>query len=179
MRKIALLLVLLGGISFILVLPACKKAELSPTPRITAIPTAAPVITPTPAPVRTTAAPTPSPTTAPTPSPTTAPTPRRTQPPATPSPSPVLTPTPAAEVPLSLTIDSPASESIVKDRDIAIRGRTKPDAVVTVGNTNAEVDENGNFTASVTLIEGINVVEVLASDLTGSTQGQVLVVIRE
>lgn len=60
---------------------------------------------------------------------------------------------------------------------LSVRGKTSPDAVVTVGVNNVDVDENGSFTASVNLLEGVNVIEVLASDLTGSTKGQVLMVI--
>lgn len=165
MRKIAVLFLLLTGISLLIVPLGCKKAQPSPTPRITAAPTLAPpVITsaPAPTPVRTTAAPTPTPA------------PARPTPGITPAPAPAVTPVAA---PLSLTVDSPAAESIVRDRTISVRGKTSPDAVVTVGNKNIEVDENGNFTASVTLTDGVNVIDVLASDLTGSTKGQVLTVI--
>ena len=167
MKKLAILLLILIGISFLLAPTGCKKEQSSPAPQITPAPTiAAPVITPGPAPTpaRTTAAPTPTPGT--------------TQPQATPAPSPAIAPAPPpVAAPLSLTIDSPAAESIVKDRSIIVRGKTSPDAVVTVGVNNVDVDENGGFTSSITLAEGVNVIEVLASDLTGSTKGQVLMVI--
>ncbi len=167
MRKFAVLFLLFTGISFLFLPLACKKQQPSPTPRITAAPTAAPVVAPTPertaspSPVRTSAAPTSSAT----PSRTVAP---------SPSVSPTQRPTVA---PLTLTIDSPAAESTVKERTIAVRGKSNPDAVVTVGSSNVDVDENGNFSASVTLVEGVNVIEVLASDLSGSSKGQVLTVI--
>lgn len=159
MRKVAVLLLLLTGISFLLLPLGCRKEQPSPTPQITSAPTVAPPVTtpapvqmPAPTPIRTTAAPTP---------------------PAS-VPTPGVTPSPSS---LNLTIDSPPAESIVKDKAITIRGKTSPDAVVTVGNNNVDVDENGNFTASVTLAEGVSIIEVLASDLTGAAKGQVLTVI--
>lgn len=154
MKKLAVLLSVLIGISLSFAAAGCKKEQPSPTPQITPAPTiAAPVITPTPAPVR----PTPG---------------------ATPAPSPAIAPPqPPVEAALTLTVDSPASESIVKDKIILVRGKTSPDAVVTVGNSNIDVDENGGFTASITLVEGVNIIEVLVSNLAGNTRGQVLTAI--
>lgn len=166
MKKTVILLLVLAGVSFLFIPAGCKKAQPSPTPLITAAPTAAPPLitpAPTPAPVRTTAAPTPT---------------ARPTPLITPTPSPAATPVPTpAAAPLSLAVASPAAESIVKEGTITVRGKTSPDAVVTVDNKIVDVDENGNFSASVTLTEGINIIEVLASDLTGSAKGQVLTVI--
>lgn len=169
MRKIFAILFILAGASLLLALPACKKEQPAPTPPVTPAPvTAAPVATPAPARVTPTPAPTPRPEATP-----------RPAPPVTPVPAPAATPSPTAtaQVPLFLNIASPAAESITRDRVITVRGKTTPDAVVTVGVSNIEVDEQGNFSTNVTLAEGVNIIEVLASDLGGNSKGQVLTVI--
>ncbi len=155
MKKIAFLSLLIVGLSFLSIPLGCKKEQPSPTPQVTPAPTVASVITQTPT----------LPTVRPTPGETSAPSPT------------AVPPQLPVEVPLTLTVDSPAAESIVKNKTILIRGKTSPDAVLTVGNSNVDVDENGNFSTSVTLVEGVNVIEVLASDLAGNTRGQVLTAI--
>lgn len=125
---------------------------------------------PTPTP---TAAPTPTPTVAqPTATPTSRPTAAPTEAPPTPGPTSAVTPTP-----LFMNVTAPANESIVSTQQVEVKGQTTPGAVVTVNSQVAEVDAEGNFSVTVTLDEGPNALEVLASDFEGNQASQVVTVI--
>lgn len=56
-------------------------------------------------------------------------------------------------------------------------GATNPDNVVSVGGEVVEVDEDGNFTVVVTLEEGPNVIEVIASNFDGEEVDTLITVI--
>ena len=114
---------------------------------------------------------------APTPTPTLTPTP-------TPTPTPTLTPTPTptpTPTALFLEIVEPENESTVSTESIIVSGSTIPGAVVSISVDTeieiADVDEQGNFSATVTLAEGPNYIEVLASDQQGNEEYSTLVVI--
>jgi len=97
----------------------------------------------------------------------------------------VQTPTPAASIAssaatsaLSLAVTSPQDEVVVKDAAIRVVGRSSPDAVVSVnGNIVRTMDIEGNFSALVSLVEGPNLLEVIATDYRGGQASQVLTVI--
>ena len=114
-----------------------------------------------------------------TPTPTSAPT--ATAPP--PSPTPTSTPTPTAALTtgegerLFIEIAEPADESVVSTDTVAVRGSTTADAVVSVNGAVVEVDAQGSFEAIVTLEEGPNLIEVVASDLTGAGESIDIVVV--
>ena len=100
--------------------------------------------------------------------------------------SPTRTPTPAPGVPgatpsmpaLSLVITAPQDEVVVKDAILRVVGRTSPDAVVSVdGRIVRTVDIEGNFSALVSLVEGPNLLVVIATDYRGGQASQVLTVI--
>ena len=116
--------------------------------------------------------------TAPAPTPTSTPMPT-----ATPVPDPTSTPTPAADLTpagderLFLEIGQPEDESEVTTEAVAVQGTTTPDAVVSVNGAVVEVDAEGAFEAIVTLAEGLNLIEVVASDLTGAEESVDLVVV--
>ncbi|MEK7281734.1 MAG: hypothetical protein AAB037_05230 [Chloroflexota bacterium] len=79
------------------------------------------------------------------------------------------TPSPSsAAAPLLLIIVEPIDESVVEVSVITIRGRTLADAVVSVNGELADVDSNGNFSVQVTLDEGPNVLDVIATDEGGN-----------
>lgn len=88
------------------------------------------------------------------------------------------TPTPTA---LFLEIIEPENESIVGTASIIVSGITVPGAVVSISVDDdleiADVDEQGNFSATVTLAEGPNYIEVLASDRQGNEEYSTLAVI--
>ena len=62
---------------------------------------------------------------------------------------------------------------------IEVVGRTRLDAVVSIGGAFVEVDEDGRFQTSVQLELGSNVIEVLASVETGEVEFVVIIVIYE
>ncbi|MBM3942308.1 MAG: hypothetical protein FJ316_05195 [SAR202 cluster bacterium] len=86
----------------------------------------------------------------------------------TPVPSSAAAATPAPAMTESiLDVSSPADESVVTKSPVDVAGKAAPDAVVTVNGQVVEVDANGRFNVQVTLEEGPNVIEVLASDFSG------------
>ena len=126
--------------------------------------------------------PTPTPTAAPAPTPTATPVPAATAPPA---PTPTPTPPPAGPATLTpedaerlfLQITQPEDESIVSTGAVAVQGSTTVDAVVSVNGAVVEVDAQGAFEAIVALEEGPNLIEVVASDLTGAQESVDIVVV--
>ena len=100
----------------------------------------------------------------------------------TPTLTPTHTPTPtSASIALFLEIVEPENESTVSTESIIVSGSTIPGAVVSISVDDdieiADVDEQGNFSATVTLAEGPNYIEVLASDQEGNEEYSTLVVI--
>src|SRR4030042_34014 len=95
---------------------------------------------------------------------------------AQPSPS----PTPTA---LSLEITQPEDGDQVNTSSVLVSGKTNAGAVVSIsvdGNDKIEianVDQNGNFSATVTLEEGPNFIEVIASDQQGNEKSSSVAVI--
>ena len=143
-------------------------------------PTQLPTATPTPAP-----SPTPIPALSPTATPAVTPTPMLTATPAataTPVPPPEATPTPppiSSELSdgLFLQITNFPKESIVRTNTVDLAGDTSPDALVSVNGVLVDVGVDGKFTATVTLTEEPNLVEVIASDFRGNQVSAVLTII--
>ena len=99
---------------------------------------------------------------------------------------PTRTPTPTSVVPgvtpavsaFPLVLMSPQDEVVVKDAILRVVGRTNPDAVVSVnGEIVRTVDIEGNFSTLVSLVEGPNLLEIIATDYRGGQASQVLTVI--
>jgi hypothetical protein len=88
------------------------------------------------------------------------------------------TPTPVAALPASLFLDvtAPSNESIVTATSVTVQGTTTTDAVVSINGITVEVDPLGGFTAEVTLDEGPNVIDVIASDLSAQQSVQLAVI---
>ena len=78
---------------------------------------------------------------------------------------------------LFLTVTQPANESIINADRVEVIGITAPGAVVSVNGNPMEVDGEGNFTMTVVLEEGPNLVEVIASDVQGNQESHPLVLI--
>ena len=155
MTRYAWLLIVLGAA----LLGACQTEEApTPTPTATlAAPTPTSLPTATPVAIDT---PTPAPTPTPLPTPTF---------------TPAQTPTP---VPLTLDLLSPEGlELIVIEPTLEITGQTRPDAIVTVNDSLAEPDIDGQFTATVALDFGPNVIEIIASVASGESREIVLNVV--
>jgi hypothetical protein len=80
---------------------------------------------------------------------------------------------------MTLQIKSPQDESIVTVNKIAIIGTTKPNSVVSVNGALAKLDRTGRFEFTVTLEEGANSIEVIASDVDGNSVFEILNLIYE
>ena len=90
------------------------------------------------------------------------------------------TPLPPAAVAgeFSLTVSEPQNETVVSTELLRVVGRTSPDAIVSVnGRIVRYVDVDGNFSTVINLMEGPNLVEVLASDYAGHRASQSLTVV--
>ncbi len=72
---------------------------------------------------------------------------------------------------------SPTDESIVGIEEIEVDGNTLPTAIVSVNGILTIVKEDGSFSAKVTLEEGPNLIEVVASTVGGEEFGKVLAII--
>jgi uncharacterized protein YfaP (DUF2135 family) len=80
---------------------------------------------------------------------------------------------------LTLKISSPQDESIVNAGAVMVIGQTSAGAVFSVNGNLVDVDAAGKFQYALTLDEGPNIIEVVASDQSGNELGVVLRVIYE
>ena len=71
--------------------------------------------------------------------------------------------------PLVLKVTSPEDEATVDAPSLTVIGETTPDAVVSINGQSVEVDADGAFSADVDLVEGINFIEIVASDFDGDS----------
>jgi len=79
--------------------------------------------------------------------------------------------------PLSLDITSPEDESIVATSEVEVAGTTLPTAIVSVNGTLVTVRDDGGFSTTVTLEEGPNTIEVVASTVADEQVDEVIMVI--
>ena len=164
----------------ILLLAACGGGEEEAGPTVVAATTTpdTPTATARPASTVTTV---PAATAVPAPTPTPPPQPTATSVPPTEAPTAVAEPTAtpvATEAEFFLQLVDPVDlEVITEESPIAITGRTRVDAVITVNDTAVEPDGEGVFTSEVELEEGPNVVEIVSSVASGEQLDLVLVVI--
>jgi hypothetical protein len=75
----------------------------------------------------------------------------------------------------SLTIISPADQAIVTESPVELRGEVSAEAVLTV-NDEIYVLEAGSFSEPVTLEEGLNAIQITASDMDGNMVELVLTI---
>jgi len=78
---------------------------------------------------------------------------------------------------LSLKVTSPQDESTVYTFETEVAGVTAPDAVVSVNGMLVDVDADGKFSTTVSLEEGPNSIEVIASDYEGHEASKILTII--
>jgi hypothetical protein len=120
------------------------------------------------------------PTPKPVPTKVTPPKPTAVPPTATPEPTAAPTAIPDATGAFFLHIAEPADgEAIVTTSTFDIVGRTSVDALVSVNDSFPDVAVDGTFTSTVTLDEGPNVIEVVASTAGGGESSIVLLIIYE
>lgn len=85
--------------------------------------------------------------------------------PAAQAPSPV--PPPVNAAPVGLQVLSPADGSVVNTQQVAVTGSASPGSVVSVNDDIIVVGADGQFTDTVTLDDGPNVIEVIGSNAAG------------
>ena len=78
---------------------------------------------------------------------------------------------------LLLQVDSPLGDDVVSNNLLQVSGRASPGASVSVNGRMANRGEEGVFTIDVNLIEGANLVEVIASDLSGAQKDAIFLVV--
>lgn len=78
---------------------------------------------------------------------------------------------------VALTVGQPQNETTVYAADIEVKGTTEADAVLSVNGVTVDVNPDGSFSTMVTLEEGPNSIEVLASDFEGNEGSAILTVI--
>jgi hypothetical protein len=67
-----------------------------------------------------------------------------------------------------LTVTQPTDGSIISTDRVEVRGSTSPGAVVSVNGEVMVADTEGNFAITISLEEGPNIIEVIASDEEGN-----------
>ena len=78
------------------------------------------------------------------------------------------TPQATEETGFFLTITEPADGFVASISRIEIKGRTRPDAVVSVNDAGTIADSAGDFSITINLQEGTNIIEAVASDVEGN-----------
>jgi predicted component of type VI protein secretion system len=86
---------------------------------------------------------------------------------------------PATSTALFLTIRQPLDESAVNTEQVEVIGEAPPDTVVTVNDEILIVGPEQEFTVSISLEEGPNLIEIVASDFAGNETSQLLTVYYE
>ena len=75
----------------------------------------------------------------------------------------------------TLTVTSPADQAVVAKPGVELRGKVSDAAVLTV-NDDTYLLEAGAFTETVQLQEGINAIQIVASDMDGNEVDLILTV---
>jgi hypothetical protein len=78
---------------------------------------------------------------------------------------------------LLLEMYSPLEDSVVSDRLLQVSGRASPSASVSVNGRMASRGDEGTFSIDISLTDGPNLVEVIASDLAGKQRDAVFLVV--
>jgi len=78
-----------------------------------------------------------------------------------------------------LDISSPTPGLVTSAATVTVAGQTEPGASVSIGGSGVFVDGAGAFSASVTLIQGTNTIDVSATDALGNTAATSLTVVSD
>lgn len=85
----------------------------------------------------------------------------------------VPTPTPTPKPKIYLNLTSPSDEEVVNNKTINITGQTNPGATITIVTSSSqqviEPSSLGNFTTTLTLNDGQNIIKVWALNPNGDT----------
>ncbi len=77
---------------------------------------------------------------------------------------------------ISLSVTSPIDGETLNSTNVTVKGKTVPNADVFVNDQSGKADAGGNFSISIGLDEGSNVLVVLANDANGNAAEQDLAV---
>ncbi len=77
---------------------------------------------------------------------------------------------------ITLQVTQPLDSALIASNSVTVQGRTVPGAIVTVNDQVGAADANGNFAIPLDLDDGINAIDVVASDANGK-QGEVLIMV--
>jgi PBP1b-binding outer membrane lipoprotein LpoB len=77
---------------------------------------------------------------------------------------------------LPLRVTAPADASTINGDSVTVQGKTAPGAAVNINNNAGIADADGNFSITITLEEGPNAIDVIATD-ENSKQGEVLLMV--
>jgi hypothetical protein len=77
--------------------------------------------------------------------------------------------------PFTLTIFSPVDDAVVHQPQVTLLGEVSSDAVVTINET-TNFFYQGSFSQTVSLEEGINAIQIVASDMEGNEVDAILTV---
>ncbi len=80
-------------------------------------------------------------------------------------------------LPFLLLITEPENESVVDSPRLPLSGRTGPNAIVSINGRSVPVDRYGYFSETMLLVEGINFIDVVATNDDGQTFSEVVEVI--
>jgi hypothetical protein len=84
----------------------------------------------------------------------------------------------ASQGTLPLTITSPIDSATLSTSTVIVQGQTTPGATVTANSNSDVADANGNFSIDVSLENGPNAIDVIATDDSGN-QGEVLLMVND
>lgn len=85
------------------------------------------------------------------------------------------TPTPASDFPLA--VETPLDGETLRASPWLVIGRTQPGALVSVNDVVGFANEEGRFALAIALQEGVNVLEILASNTAGEQVFRILTVV--
>jgi hypothetical protein len=77
---------------------------------------------------------------------------------------------------LPLKVTEPADGATINGATVTVKGQTVPGATVTVNEQADVADENGNFSITISLGQGVNAIDVIAIDDSGN-EGEILLMV--
>lgn len=77
---------------------------------------------------------------------------------------------------ISLVVTSPVNGAALDSTNVTVKGKTSPNADVFVNDQAGKADANGNFSISIGLDEGSNLISVAVNDAEGNATTQELTV---
>ena len=83
----------------------------------------------------------------------------------------------ALDLPFLLVISEPENESVVSEPNLTLSGRTDPNAIVSIDGRSVPVDRFGYFSTTMVLVEGPNIMDVVATNDDGETLSKVVALI--